>query len=76
MKSLGNILRRFFDNPPVLAVWVVIALIVPNFALNITENYGVMMKFANIFLPLGTYISASSIYGAQRLPACIALSLW
>ena len=62
MKSLGNILRRFFDNPPVLAVWVVIALIVPNFALNITENYGVMMKFANIFLPLGTYMVLVSLW--------------
>lgn len=62
MKSLGNILRRFFGNPPVLAVWVVIALIVPNFALNITENYGVMMKFANIFLPLGTYMVLISLW--------------
>ena len=73
MKSLGNILRRFFGNPPVLAVWVVIALIVPNFALNITENYGVMMKFANILLPLGIYMVLVSLWKRIGVTAYLLL---
>lgn len=62
MKSLGYILKRFFSHPGVLAIWVIISLIVPNFALNITENYGGVMKFVNIFIPLGVYMFLLSLW--------------
>ncbi|MDE5941788.1 MAG: lipid A phosphoethanolamine transferase [Muribaculaceae bacterium] len=62
MKRLVYLFKAFFNHPGVLSVWVVIVLIVPNFALNITENYGGIMKFVNVLIPLGTYMILMSLW--------------
>ncbi len=56
MKKINNALRSFFGDARYLALWVVIALIIPNVVLDITESWGVAWKVANVLLPAGFYV--------------------
>jgi len=65
-KNIIISIKRFFDNPQALACWLIVALIVPNIVLDITEPSDIMWKTANVALPLGCYmlfISASKRIG-------------
>ncbi len=49
-------LERFFDDARWLAIWVPVALIVPNVVLSITEPVSALSAATNIILPLGVYL--------------------
>ena len=56
VKKVINSIARFFRDVRVLAIWVPIALIVPNVVLSLTEPVSVTSALANVLLPLGVYL--------------------
>lgn len=62
MRTIGDIVKTLANDTRILAIWLLIALIVPNFALNVTENYNGVMKLVNIALPLGVYMILTSTW--------------
>lgn len=56
MKKFNKALRSFFGDARYLALWVIVALIIPNVVLDITEPWGVTWKVANVLLPGGFFV--------------------
>lgn len=61
-KHTWNCFKRFFGDLRILAVWVPLALIVPNVALSLTEQVSPASALANIFLPLGLYLFIMGVW--------------
>lgn len=53
---------RFFRDMRWLALWLPVALMVPNVALSITENLDFLAATANILLPFGVYLILMSAW--------------
>lgn len=65
-----SILQKFFGNVKWLAIWLPVALIIPNIVLSITEQVSLTSALANIFLPLGIYLLLMAVWkrtGAMTL---------
>ncbi len=62
MRQIRDVVKTLTSDARILALWLVMALIVPNLALNITENYYGVMKLVNLALPLGIYLILISLW--------------
>lgn len=62
MRQIRDVVKTLTSDARILALWLVMALIVPNLALNITENYNGVMKLVNLALPLGIYLILISLW--------------
>lgn len=49
-------ITSFFRKPECLYWWVVIALIIPNILLDVTETSPILCKISNVLLPVGVYM--------------------
>lgn len=49
-------IASFFRTPECLYWWVVIALIIPNILLDVTEASPILCKISNVLLPIGVYM--------------------
>lgn len=56
VKKVGNSIIGLFKNVRLLAIWLPIALTVPNVVLSLTEPVSVTSALANVSLPLGVYL--------------------
>lgn len=68
-------LRRFFCDSRCLVIWTLIALMVPNVVLDLTEVSPVLWKVANIAMPLGAYALFMSASKRTGLIVLLALPL-
>jgi len=55
VNKIFTTVKRFFDIPSALAIWVVIGLMVPATALCFTESQPFIVALTSFFLPLGVY---------------------
>ena len=67
MRQIRDVVKTLTSDARILALWLVMALIVPNLALNITENYNGVMKLVNLALPLGIYLILISLWNWMLL---------
>lgn len=61
MKRFKDILSRIFS-PAVLLWFYPVVLVIPNVALDITEQTAVAVKIVNLLLPLGLYITVMGVW--------------